>query len=51
MDDYDICSGCKREFSTDIREHLGYCTYCTRNDSEGGTKDFYERRLNTNESK
>ena len=24
------CDGCKYENSTDIREHLAYCSYCKR---------------------
>ncbi len=41
----DICNGCKREFSTDIKEHMQYCMHCVRgiNDPDGATGDYYER--------
>ena len=40
----DICNGCKREFSTDIKEHMQYCMHCVRgiNDPDGATGDYYD---------
>lgn len=38
----DTCSGCIREYSTHIVDHMRYCLYCTRSDPEGGTSDNYD---------
>lgn len=42
------CKGCKRENSTDIKDHLTYCQYCKRNDNQEFHKDFFELSNNCN---
>lgn len=42
------CRGCKRENSTDIKDHLAYCQYCKRNDNQEFHKDLFELSNNCN---